>query len=145
MTTNQNNRRDAEMQRDEKKTSRSNGLLVFVGLVALLLAILLGWQTSNYTRLKVEVVFAEEQTRIFDDMRQQALGGSLPGAAESLAYVVTYYPSGSKQHEGSRLDRLVKRARAATTREIILELRQKTGEDLGAKPDAWIEKYAKNK
>lgn len=138
-------RRDAETQVVEKKTSLSNGLLVLVGFVALLLAILLGWQSWNYVRLKIEVVFAEEQTQIFQDMREQALGGSPSGAAESLAYVVNYYPSGSKQREGSRLDRVVERARAATEREIISNLRQTTGEDLGTKPEAWIEKYAKNK
>ena len=138
-------RGDAETQRSERKTSFSNGLLVLVGLGALLLAILLGWQSWNYVRVKIEVAVAEEQTRIFEDMRNQALGASPTGAAESLAYVVNYYPTGTKQREGSRLDRVVERARAATVREIISELRQKTGEDLGAKPDAWIEKYAKNK
>ena len=120
-------RRDAETQVVEKKTSLSNGLLVLVGFVALLLAILLGWQSWNYVRLKIEVVFAEEQTQIFQDMREQALGGSPSGAAESLAYVVNYYPSGSKQREGSRLDRVVERARAATEREIISNLSKAAG------------------
>lgn len=138
-------RGDAEAQRSERKTSFSNGLLVLVGLGALLLAILLGWQSWNYARLKIEVAFAEEQTRIFEDMRKQGSSGSPTGAAESLAYVLNYYPSGSKQREGSRLDRVVERARTDAVREIISELRQKTGEDLGAKPEAWIEKYAKNK
>lgn len=137
--------RGAETQRDGNKTSLSNGLLVLVGLVALLLAILLGWQTWNHARLKIEIAFAEEQTRIFEDMRQQALGGSPSGATEALAYVVSYYPTGSKQREGSRLDKVVERARASVIGDIISELRQKTGEDLGAKPEAWIEKYAKNK
>ena len=138
-------RGDAETQRNGKKTSLSNGLLVLVGLGALLLAILLGWQSWNYGRLKIEVAFAEEQTRIFEDMRQQALGGSPSGAAESLAYVVNYYPTGTKQREGSRLDKVVERARASVVRDIISELRQKTGEDLGGKPEAWIEKYATHK
>jgi hypothetical protein len=120
-------------------------LLVFVGLVSLLLAILLGWQSWAFVQLKVEVAFAEDQTRTFDDMRQQASGDSASAAAESLAYVMNYYPSGTKQREGSRLDRMVERARTAATREIISALRQKTGEDLGAKPEAWIEKYAKSK
>jgi len=145
MTTNLNNRGNAEPQRVEKKTSLSNGLLVLVGLVALLLAILLGWQSWNHARLKIEVAFAEEQTRIFEDMRQQALGESPSGAAEALAYVVNYYPTGTKQREGSRLDKVVERSRASVAKDIIFELRQKTGEDLGTKPEAWIEKYANNK
>jgi hypothetical protein len=115
-----------------------------VGLIVLL-AILLGWQSWNHARLKIEVAFAEEQTRIFEDMRQQALGGSPSGAAGALAYVVNYYPSGTKQREGSRLDKVVEQMRSCTIRDIISQLRQKTGEDLGEKPDAWIEKYANNK
>jgi hypothetical protein len=145
MTTNQNHRGDAETRSDEKKTGLSNGLLVFVVLVALLLAILLGWQSWHHARLKIEVAFAEEQTRIFEDMHKQAIGGSPAGAAEALAYVVNYFPTGTKQREGSRLDKVVERMRASVVRDIISELRQKTGEDLGAKPEAWIEKYAKNK
>jgi hypothetical protein len=72
--------------------------------VIVLLAILLGWQSWNHARLKIEVAFAEEQTRIFQQIRQQAIAGSPSGAAESLACVVNYYPSGTKQREGSRLD-----------------------------------------
>ena len=144
MTTSLNNRGDAETQRSESKTSFFKGLLVLAGFSALLLAVLLGWQSWNFARLKIEVAFAEEQTRIFEDMRKQALSGSPTGVAESLAYVVNYHPSGSKQREGSRLDRAAERARAATTREIVGELRQKAGEDLGAKPEKWIQKYAKN-
>jgi hypothetical protein len=65
------------------------------------------------------------------------------GAAESLQYVVGYYPSGSKQETGSRLDRMVEQERALATRDIIAYLRSKTGEDLGERPEAWIQKYAK--
>ena len=110
-----------------------------------LLAILLGWQSWNHARLKIEVALAEEQTRIFEQMRQQAMEGEPSGAAESLAYVVNYYPSGTKQRQGSRLDKVVERMRSSAVRDIISQLCQKTGEDLGGKPEAWIEKYAKNK
>ena len=127
------------------KKNFSNGLIALLAFVALLLAILLGWQSWNHARLKIEVAFAEEQTRIFEQMRQQAVGGSPSGAAESLAYVVNYYPSGTKQREGSRLDGVVERMRSSAIRDIISHLRQKTGEDLGEKPEAWIEKYAKQK
>ena len=127
------------------KKNFSDNLMVLLAFVALLLAILLGWESWNHARLKIEVAFAEEQTRIFEQMRQQAIGGSPSGAAESLAYVVNYYPSGTKQREGSRLDRVVERMRSSAIRDIISHLRQKTGEDLGEKPEAWIEKYAKQK
>jgi ABC-type phosphate/phosphonate transport system permease subunit len=117
--------------------------IVILGFVLLLF--ILGWQSWNYARLHLEVVFAEDQTQIFDDMRQKALQTDAIGAAESLEYVVNYYPSGSKQRTGSRLDKVVERERASVTHDIISYLRQKTGEDLGENPEAWIKKYAKDK
>lgn len=139
-------RRDAEAQREGKRTSLSNGLLVFVGLVALLLAVLLGWQSWKYIRLRVEVALAEEQVRTFDEARIKALNSDVvTEAAGLLDYVQYYYPSGSKQRIGSHLDRMVELARTNASQEIIAYLRLKTGEDLGAKPQAWIEKYSKNK
>jgi len=111
----------------------------------LLLLGLLIWQSWNYFRLQLEVAFAEDQTQIFDDMRQKALQADAVGAAESLEYVVNYYPSGTKQSANSRLDKVVERERVSVTHDIVSYLRQKTGEDLGADPEAWIKKYAKNK
>lgn len=125
--------------------SFSDSLIALLAFVALLLTVLLGWQFWNHARLKVEVAFAEEQTRIFDEMRQQAIRGNPSEAAESLAYVVNYYPSGTKQREYSRLDRVVERARSSVIRDIISQLRQKTGEDWGDEPDIWIQKYANKK
>ena len=93
--------------------------------------------------LTVRVAWAEEQTKIFAEMRTRALQADSAGAAGILDYVVGYYPSGSKQETGSRLDRIVERERALVVRDIIVHLRTKTGEDLGANPEAWIQKYAK--
>jgi hypothetical protein len=122
--------------------SAKRSIVVF-GVVLLLF--ILGWQSWNYFRLQVEVAFAEEQTQIFDEMRQKALQADAVGAAEFLGYVVNYYPSGTKQRAGSRLDKIVERERAFVTHDIISYLRQKTGEDLGENPEAWIKKYAKDK
>ena len=127
------------------KRNFSDSLIALLAFAALLLTILLGWQSWNHAHLKIEVAFAEEQTRIFEQMRQQANEGRLSVAAESLAYVVNYYPSGTKQHDGSRLDKVVERMRNYAVRDIISHLRQKSGEDLGEKPEAWIEKYAQKK
>ena len=113
-----------------------------LSLVILFLVILSGWQSWNYGRLKIEVAFAEEQTHIFEAMRRQALKGNPLDAAKSLEYVVDYYPSGTKQRAGSPLDKVVERMRFRVIADIILHLRQKTGEDLGEKPETWIEKYA---
>jgi hypothetical protein len=76
-------------------------------------------------------------------MRVQALQSDAAGAAGCLGYVVGYYPTGTKQTTGSRLDRIVERERTIAERDIIAYLRAKTGEDLGLNPEVWIGKYAK--
>ncbi len=125
--------------------SFSDSLIALLAFVALLLAILLSWQFWNQVRLKAEIAFAEEQTRIFDEMQQRAIRSNPSEAAEALAHVDNYYPSRRKQREYSRLDRIVERARPSVIRDIISQLRQKTGEDRGDEPDIWIQKYANKK
>jgi hypothetical protein len=56
-----------------------------------------------------------------------------------LEYAPRYYPSGTKQTKGSRLDRLLERARQCAVREIIAILRSRTGEDFGDDPRRWTE------
>ena len=114
-------------------------LSVLCGLLALLCVCLF----IGYAPLKLSVAFASEQVHIFDEMRDKALHSDAPGAAGYLEYVVNYYPSGTKQEPGSRLDRMVESARGQSVREIVACLRTKTGEDLGSDPESWIKKYAK--
>jgi hypothetical protein len=97
----------------------------------------------RHAPLKLRVAFASEQINIFDEMRNKALESDASGAAGCLEYLVGYYPSGTKQEPGSRLDRMVESARAQSVREILRYLRTKTGEDLGTDPQSWINKYAK--
>ncbi len=110
--------------------------VICAGLFALTCC--LSW---NYGWLKIQVAFASDQTEIFDSMRAQATQRDPKGAAECLEYVVGYYPSGTKQERGSRLDCIVERDRAHAIRAIIECLRSKTGEDLGTSPEAWIKKF----
>ena len=93
--------------------------------------------------LKVRVAWASEEIEVFDQMRTKAIQSDAAGAAGCLEYVVAYYPSGTKQETGSRLDRLVERERALTIRDIVAYLRTKTAEDWGADPEAWIRKFAR--
>ena len=96
----------------------------------------------SYAWLHVQASFADEQTQIFDEMRARALQfTSPPDIAGSLEYVAFYYPSGSKQQAGSRLDRVVERHRTAVVRDIVAHLRRTTGQDLGEGPEPWIQKY----
>jgi hypothetical protein len=122
--------------------SPSKWLAMALGIVSLGLLVLSGGLFWNYGWLKIHVAFASEQTQIFDEMRTKALQSDPAGAAGCLEYVVNYYPSGTKQETGSRLDAMVERDRTQAIRDIVSHLRAKTGQDLGETPDAWIQKYA---
>ena len=119
-----------------KRLSSALSAVVFVLLIA---ACKFFWDAAT---LHIHVAFASEQTEIFDNMRTQALSADAVGAAQSLDYVVHYYPSGTKQVRGSLLDQMVERERTNTILEIIAHLRTKTGEDLGDNAEKWIQKYA---
>lgn len=116
-------------------------LTIALGVLSLGLLVLCGGLVWNHGLLTVRVAWAEEQTKIFDEMRTQALARDPAGAVRCLASVVGYYPSGSKQQAGSRLDRMVERERARVARDIVAYLRAKTGADLGDSPEAWIQRY----
>ena len=118
-------------------------LMIVYGVACIGLVVLCGSLFWSYGSLKIRVAFASEQTQIFDEMRTRALQSDAAEAAGCLQYVIGYYPSGSKQESGSRLDRMVERERTLTVRDIVAHLRTKTGEDLGERPEAWIQKYAK--
>ena len=118
-------------------------LAIALGVISVGLFVLCGSLFWSYGWLKVQVAFASEQTQIFDEMRTRALQSDAAEAVGCLEYVVDYYPSGSKQETGSRLDRMVERERTLAARDIVAYLRTKTGEDLGASPEPWIQKYAK--
>ncbi|MFO0919244.1 MAG: hypothetical protein U0872_13145 [Planctomycetaceae bacterium] len=118
-------------------------LTIVFGVACVGLVVLCGSLFWSYGSLKIRVAFASEQTQIFDEMRTRALQGDAAEAADCLQYVVGYYPSGSKQETGSRLDRMVERERTLAARDIVAYLRAKTGEDLGESPEVWIQKYAK--
>lgn len=118
-------------------------LTVVLAVASVGLIILCGSLFWSHGWATVRVAWASEQTQIFDEMRTRALTSDSAGAAGCLEYVVGYYPSGSKQATGSRLDRMVERERALAVRDIVAYLRAKTGEDLGDSPEAWIQKYAK--
>ena len=106
------------------------------------LALLCGWLIWRFGWQSIEIGLADEQTWVFEEMTNRASQSKLTEAADYLQYVVDYYPSGTKQQPGSKLDRIVERDRAHAIREIIAYLRQKTGEDLGDDPEQWIKKFA---
>ncbi len=119
-------------------SKRQTIFLVVACIGLLVLSCALFW---NYGLLQLQVHFAGDQTRMIQMMRAEALQGGTANAADCLGVVVYYYPSGTKQATGSRLDRIVERERALAARDIIAYLRSKTGEDLGDNAYAWIKKY----
>jgi hypothetical protein len=118
---------------------RFRRVLVFGILVAaILLAVLVGGYLATLP-LRVRIALADEQTAIFDDMRVKAERADTTKALNYLEYTLRYYPSGTKQIEGSQLDRIVERARRNALREIIAGLRARTGKDLGDDPQHWLD------
>jgi hypothetical protein len=81
------------------------GLLV----TAITLAVLVGGYLATLP-LRVRIALADEQTAIFDDMRVKAERADATEALDYLEYTLRCYPSGTKQIEGSQLDRIVERA-----------------------------------
>jgi hypothetical protein len=114
-------------------------IAVGIGLVALTL----GFTALVFAlgSLTLHVSFADDQTEIFEAVRAEALRSKPAKAAACLEGIVNYYPSGTKQEVGSKLDRIVERARQEAIRAVIADLRQKTGSDLGDEPQPWIDAF----
>ena len=108
-------------------------------LMALGVSIFVG---VKYISFRIRLTFAKEQVQIFEQMKTDARRGNIKDAAGCLDYTVNYYPSGSKQTSGTKLDWLVENSRKNAIREIIDSLREKTGKDLGDTPEPWIEQFA---
>ncbi len=116
-------------------------LLLYACLALFAICLLLAW--SNLT-LKSQTESARDQIAYFTEMSNRSLAGNPAQAAECLAHIVNYYPSGTKQTRGSALDTLVEAQRERAQSEIIAILRARTRDDLGQKPEPWIKKYRKN-
>jgi len=116
-------------------------LTVILSVLCVGLVVLCGSLYWSHILLKVRVGWAFGQTEIFEQMRTQALRSGPAGASSCLDYVVSYYPSGTKQEPGSPLDLMVERERMRVARDIIGHLRSETGEDLGESPAVWIQRY----
>jgi len=125
--------------RPHNLTPREKLLLSFC-LALFTICLLLVW---NNLTLKFQTESARDQIAHFTEMSNRSMAGNPAQAAECLAYVMNYYPSGTKQTRGSALDDLVERQRERAQQEIIAILRTRTRDDLGQKPEPWIKKYSK--
>jgi uncharacterized protein YijF (DUF1287 family) len=110
--------------------------MVAAAVVVILLGF--GFCLISQARTGMQIAFADEQTAIFDEMRRQT-GEAVAVDVTYLEYALWYYPSGTKQTNGSGLDRVVERARQCAVREIMEILRSRTRKDFGDDPRRWIE------
>jgi hypothetical protein len=123
-----------------KLTSVTLARTIFVALLAVA-----SWQVVRNTSSSIQLSLADEQTEVFAAMVVNASESlrknpaAVGDAVRSLEYVHNYYPSGTKQTLGSRLDRIIERSRSLAELQIITLLRDATGRDFGTDPDAWIQ------
>lgn len=120
-------------------------LAVFLGVTSVLLLAGGIWLLVDNVWLSLTASFADEQTKIFQEMRDEVLDTEDPHrAANCLEGVVSYYPSGTKQRSGSHLDTVVERHRNDAMIAIICRLHELTGKDLGNDPDPWVKEFSKH-
>ena len=109
--------------------------------MTLMLLFLSGFLFFQNVMMKMRLAFAEDQIEIFQSMEASALKSSPEEAVKYMEYAINYYPSGTKQNSGTFLDRIVEKERKMAIGNIISYLQNKTGENLGNKPEKWIKKY----
>jgi hypothetical protein len=117
-------------------------------LSALMLAAIVcaGYLFGRYDELDVRTRLAAGQTTSFESVREKALQSTRPEEiAACIEHTLDYYPSGSGQPTGSRLDHIVEGVRRTAVDDMIRHLRAVSGIDLGDDPQKWIEKFRKPK
>lgn len=118
---------------------KRKGAVISLAVLVVILAAICGKLGWDRAALSLRLSFAEDQIRIFEEMRMNALKTNPSEAVENLRYVVNYYPSGSKQIAGSQLDNIVEIARTNAAARIIDDLRERTDKDYGEDPQRWID------
>lgn len=103
---------------------------VLVIAVIFLFVVTFGWLILLSLNSYVTTAFAEEQVRIFLEMRNKAASTSTVNAVQCLEYAVNHYPSGTKQKSGSRLDKLVESVRQDVCEQIMTMLKARTGKQI---------------
>ena len=114
------------------------------GSIFLLMAFIIGSLFWELFKIKYAVASAVDQIEIYDSMALQSNNATVEDIISHLELTVKYYPTGTKQKTGSRLDKIVENNRAKSIEKIIEILKTKTKDNLGSDPEIWIAKY-KNK
>ena len=120
--------------------------IAVTAIIVVLIAIVT-WQFAAGVWASIQLSFAVEQTEVISEMVEKASEAlrreppDVKAAVGFLEYAHRYYPSGTKQTVGSRLDRIVERSRSNAERQIIEMLRVATDTDLGPDPEAWVREF----
>ena len=120
---------------------------ITVTAIVIVLFGVVSWQFVDGVWTSIQMSFADEQTEMFFEMVEKASEAirreppDVKAAVGFLEYAHNYYPSGTKQTAGSRLDRIVERSRSHAERQIIEMLRVVTDADLGTDVDVWIREF----
>jgi hypothetical protein len=121
---------------------------IAVAAVIVVLCAVVAWQFVRGVWTSLQLSFADEQTEIFSEMVDKASEAirreppDVKAAVAFLDYTHSYYPSGTKQTSGSRLDRIVERSRSLAELRIVEMLRVATDADLGTDAESWIREFA---
>ena len=94
--------------------------IIYYAIVAGLLISNLFWLFIIVEKM-LRIAYAEEQIKIFYLMLSESDSSSLTDIESSLNYVKTYYPTGTKQTQNSRLDKVVELVR----KDVIKQLEKK--------------------
>ncbi len=111
-------------------------------ILCIILAATLAWVFYVYAALHIRVSLAYEYITEFEQMRTEAIETSDVGeAVGKLRHTIRFYPSGSTQFPGSKVDRIVETARSHAVRDIVAHLRKIAPKDLGDDSDGWLVEY----
>jgi hypothetical protein len=118
-----------------KMLSWTFGVLSVVLLAALLVTL------GRTNRYRVDVRHAQDIIASFNYKRDLAMKGEL---SETIQYLEQLnFPEGQPSPISGSLSNFVETQRRRAVRDVLVYLRSKTGKDLGDKPEAWIQEYAK--
>ena len=88
--------------------NRGQMILLIVGLTFFAWAM---WTWVDYRLLRLRVLFAKDQIAIFQHVVERAIVEKEISTEQAHEQIESYYPSGTKQVEGSELDSIVESAR----------------------------------
>jgi len=121
-------------------------VVIVLSVTAAILAVLAAWGWARASLNEVHATLADGWTEMLQESRDTALTSTnVTEVADTLRWVGRFYrpseppASGIERHHYNLMERI----RVGYQRDIVIHLRQLTGDQLGDDPKPWIEKYAK--